>query len=147
MNKFLLTLTLFLLPLCAEPNWTSKHRFSLKKDEIAKIHFFQKGKEDKPYVFKFRWTLYAGDQVIVLSNYRDFPRQHTLYFKRSLHAFTQTLISDTYRNSLGKTYLLLQMHSFNAKEKKINFDIYIQDRSERFRTVYIDPNKKADDDA
>ncbi len=134
MNKLILAFLMFALPLFATIKWDKTYHFSLKKDQIATILFYKKD-DPKPYEFKFRWTLYAGNQVIVLSNYRGFPRQHTLFFKANLNSFRQSLISEKLKHSLTKTYLLLTMNDFDEKKKSINFTIYIRDSYKRFEVT------------
>lgn len=141
MNKIILALFVFLMPLFGAVSWNSQHIFHLKKDEWGRVIFYERGKDRKKftYEFRFRWTLYDGKKVILLSNYRDFPKQHTLYFKFHLNTIKQILLSDLKKNTQKKTFLMLNMDSFNQKEKNISFLVFIKDIDERLEIKYIDP--------
>lgn len=142
MSKILLII-IFVSPLFSAISWDSEHIFYLKKDEIGSIYFYETGKkkEKNRYIFHFRWTLHDGKKVIVLSNYRDFPRQHTLYFKSKLNNFRQTLLNSLDTFDKKKSYLLLQMDRFNKKTKEISFLVFIHEKNQRLKIKYIDPKR------
>lgn len=129
--------------------WEGEHIFHLKKDEIGRVVFYERGKDRKrfTYEFKFRWTLHDGKKVTILSNYRDFPKQHTLYFKFHLNSLRQILLGDLSKNTQKKTYLLLSMDKYDKKTKEITFLVFIKDVDGRLDTKYIDPKRKGIMDA
>lgn len=143
MSKVLLGFCIFFSPLFGDISWEGEHIFHLKKDEIGTIYFYEMGKNRQKYtyVYNFRWTLYDGKKVILLSNYRKFPKQHTLYFERSLNTLRQTLLNNLNAYDDKKTYLLLQMDELNKKTKEITFMIFVKDANQRFEIKYIDPKR------
>lgn len=144
MSKIVLSLLIFVLPAFSAISWDSQHVFHLSKDEWGRVVFHEKGKNPKrfTYEFRFRWTLYDGKKVILLSNYRDFPKQHVLYFESKLNSMRQILLSDVSKNTQKKTYLLLSMDEFDKKNSEITFLIFIKDNDKRFDIKYIDPKIK-----
>ncbi len=144
MIRKILFVCLLSLPLFAQIKWDSEYIFRLKKDEIGRIIFIEKGTEheDFRYEFKFRWTLYDGQKVVLLSHYRKIPRQHVLYFKFRLDSFIQNLLHDKSKNSQKRTYLLLQMDEFDKKKNEILFLIFIKDKDKRFDIKYIKPKRR-----
>lgn len=143
MSKIFLAFFLFTASLYANITWESQYHFILKKDEIGRILFYEKGKKREKFSFEFifRWTLNDGEKVVVLSKYREFPRQNILYFKRNLRSFRQYLLQNPYRNTKKNTYLLLSMDKYDKDTKQIGFYIYIKDQDERLDIKYIDPRK------
>lgn len=143
MNKLILCFLLLTTSVFGQIKWTSQHIFKLKKDEIGRISIYENGKDEQKYTFDFilRWTLYDSQKVVVLSNYRGFPRQHTLYFKRSLRSFRQSLLPDKKRNVNKKAYLLVYMDEYDKKKEDISFMIFLKDPEKRLGVSYIDPKK------
>lgn len=139
MNKIFI-IFLFPIYLFSNISWQSQHKFSLQKDEIAKVLIQQKGKKDI-YTFLFRWTLYDTQKVVVLSNYKKFPRQHVMYFKHN-KTFLQELFPNEYKNTSKQTYLLTELEKYDTKTKKMDFIIYIKDANKKLKIKYIDPPKK-----
>lgn len=146
MSKIFLALFLFFMPLFGAVTWNSQHIFHLKKDEWGRVIFYERGKDRErfTYEFRFRWTLYDGKKVILLSNYRDFPKQHTLYFKFHLNTMRQILLNDLKRNTQKKTFLMLNMDSYDEKLKEVSFLIFIKDTKERLEIKYIDPKREGE---
>lgn len=144
MNKIVFAFLLLITCSFGEAKWDSKYTFKLKKDEIGKIIFFEKGKPKgyRTYIFNFRWTLDDGQKITVLSDYRGIPRQHTLYLDKKLNTFRQILLSNVTRNDKQKTFLLLQVDEVDKKNKQISFLIYVRDVKSRFKIQYIDPKRK-----
>lgn len=143
MSKIFLSFFLFLAPVFGAISWNSEHIFHLKKDEIGTIYFYEIGKKRErfTYIYNFRWTLHDGKKVIILSNYRDFPNQHTLYFKSNLNTLRQTLLNNLNAHDDKKTYLLLEMDKYDTSKKEISFFVYVKDVSQRLEIKYIDPKR------
>ncbi len=124
-------------------SWTKEYIFHLKKDEIARILFIDRDK--KMHEFKFRWTLYDGQKVIVLSNYKDFPKQHALYFDFRLNTIEQILLSETKKYYQKNSFFLLQMDRFDKKTKSISFLVFIKDDDQKFKIKFINPKQTRGD--
>ncbi len=143
MIKKTLLFFLFTSFLFASVSWDGQQVFRLKKDEFGKIIFHERGKEgsDFTYIFKFRWTLYDSQKVILLSNYRDFPRQHSLKFEFRQNTIEQVLLDRAVKNRPKDHYLLLQMDSYDKKKKEIVFLVFIKDSDKKFEIKYIHPKR------
>ncbi len=113
MNKFFFLFIPFLL-FAQYINFP--YTVKLKKDEIVKFTIYY----DKfSYPFRFRWTLYKNDYLVVLYNFNGFPRQVML---------TKTYPLDAFRLKIAKfpefyPYLLVKFDDFNAKIA--TFKIYL----------------------
>lgn len=144
MSKVFITFCIFLVPLFGAISWESEHIFHLKKDEVGTVYFYEIGKNRKKYtyVFNFKWTLHDGKKVTVLSNYREFPRQHTLYFKSRLNTLSQVLLNNLNAHDDKKTYLVLQMEKYDKKTKEISFMVFVKDANQRLEIKYMDPKRK-----
>ncbi len=141
MSRFFVSFLFLCSFLYAQVSWDSEHIFSLKKDELGIIYFYEIGKnrQKHTYRFDFRWTLHDGKKVVILSKYRNFPNQHILYFDAKLNAFKQNLLNNS--NQEPNSYLLLQMDKFHEDKKEISFLAFVKDRAKKFEVKYIDPKR------
>ncbi|MCF6173152.1 MAG: hypothetical protein L3J44_05135, partial [Campylobacteraceae bacterium] len=67
--------------------WDFQYSFNLKKDKIATIFVNKKSKDkskNSKNILKFRWTLYANKNLILLAKYLNYPHQYVLQKKRLL---------------------------------------------------------------
>ena len=149
MSRLWLLLFLFCLALQAEdkPKWAYEYHFELKKDEWAKVYVVPSGNADNEGtthkdVYAFRWTLFDGKRVTVLTNYRKFPKQHTLTKTRGLDAVREVLLADPSDRIAGRVELLLVFTDFDQSKKHGNFDIFIKDSNQRVLVEFDDPRRK-----
>lgn len=144
MNKIIFFILLFTCTLfSATPSWDGQRSFLLKKDEWGKVLVHEKAYPQRGwYEFWFRWTLYDGKNITVLSRYRDFPKQHNFTFERFQNSFRQILLNDTFKNTQKKTFLLLELDEFVKKDKKMRFNVFIKDANKRLEIKYIDPKDR-----
>ena len=120
--------------------WTHSHRYTLKKDELAKVVISTtKSKGEVKYDLFFRWTLVVKDRVTILLNYKNHPYQYVLYKKRGLDRIKIVLLRDGSNKLLDKTYLFLVLSDINQGKKEVDFDIFIQDEMSR---IFVDFKKK-----
>ncbi len=142
MSRFFISILFLYSSLFAKVSWDSQKIYSLKKDEVATIYFYEKGKDKKNYTYPFslRWTLYDGKKVVVLSKYRSFPVQHVLYFDYKLDSFRQTLSKDISHKDYS--YVLVQMDKFHKSKKEISFMVFVKDSAKKYEVKYQDLKRK-----
>ncbi len=118
--------------------WDFLHSFNLKKDKIASV-FINESDKDKSgkslYVLKFRWTLYANGNLILLSDYMNYPNQYVLRKQRSLDRIRVKLLADA-NDYNGKTYALIVFSGFDKNKDEATLDVYIKDEAKRIRVDF-----------
>ena len=128
--------------------WAYQHTFELKKDELAKVHFWLSDNNDDDNAGKnretyyFRWTLYDGKNIVVHSNYRKFPKQHIMSKNRALSTVNQVLISDGKNKIDSRVVLSLIFSDYNHSKKSASFDILIKDDKKRVLAEFDDPKRR-----
>ncbi len=98
---------------------------SLKKDEVKKI-LVKYGSVSK--VFKFRWTLYKNDGLIIHRSYDRVIAQNILYLSYKNESFRVVLKpkgADYYK----VPYLLVQFKKFDFEKDEAIFDLLLSDKS------------------
>lgn len=134
--------------LLAKQTFEYQYQYSLQKDEVATIiinrkEVVQKPSADNPnneYILRFRWTLYANNTLIVLTNYRGYPMQHTFHKTYPLESVIVPLLPDAEDRINGKVYLKMVFNDFSQSKKEAVFDIFIEDSNQRI-LVEFKPNK------
>lgn len=143
-------LCLFTSALLGEVPFEYQNQFILKKDEIGSIFINRKEVSKKPkssdnpnneYVLRLRWTLFANNSLIVLVNYRGYPKQYILQKKYPLQSVIIPLLPDGEDAMNGRVYTKIVFNDFNQSNKEVIFDIFIRDTNERI-AVEFKPNKK-----
>lgn len=147
MNRVLALLVFFCFSLDAkdEPKWAYQHHFELKKDEWAKVYVDDRANKEANKdrdTYWFRWTLFDGKRVTVQSNYRKFPKHHTLSKERGMDAVRQVLMADAVDVIEGRVELLLVFTDFDQSKKHGNFDIFVRDSKKRVMVEFDDPRRK-----
>ncbi len=98
-------------------------KISLKKDEPKKILVKYANREK---LFKFRWTLYKNEGLVVLSSYDTFVKQHVLYLNHTNQSF-RTELRGRGEKLFTPPYFLLKFKAFDAKKDKAKFELYLYD--------------------
>ncbi len=123
-----ITVLLFLIFVSfLEAEWKLIKEVSLVKDQYQSVIV----KEEKLVrLLKFRWTLYAGDGLVMHLNYNEQASQFILYKKYKKDTFRIPLFS---KKSAYKRvpFLYLVFDRFDCKEKKAYFNIFIDDPEKR----------------
>lgn len=141
MNKIFFLILLLLCDISFAKDssiWNFQYSFNLKKDKIATVFINEsdKNKEGKSlYVLKFRWTLYANKNLILLLNYMGYPHQYVLKKKRSMDRVRIKLLADG-NDYNGKIYALIVFSDFNKKENSAILDVYIKDETKKIRVDF-----------
>jgi len=91
-------------------------------------------------VLKFRWTLFAGEGLVMHLNFNDLASQFILYKHYKKDTFRIELLS---KSSAYKrpSFLYLMFKKFDYKSKKAYFDILI-DNPEHRAIVEVKPLKE-----
>ena len=104
-------------------------KFSLKKDEQKKILVKY---DNKKRLFKFRWTLYVNDGLVVLRSYDKIVAQNILYLNyrnQSFRLALKTRGADFY----NVPYILIKFEKFDVKKNIAVFVLYLSDDKDQIR--------------
>jgi hypothetical protein len=107
-------------------------KISLKKDEHTNI-FVKYAKYKR--LFKFRWTLYKNEGLVMFSSYNKEVKQHILYLNNTNQSFKVLLKpkgSDFYENP----YFLVFFKDFNFEKHEANFEVYLSDKKHQLEIKY-----------
>ncbi len=124
--KKLIVLWIFFASLNAW-GWNYTKEVRLSKDEVQTL-FVREGSALK--VLKFRWTLYAGDGLVMHLNYNDKASQFILYKHHKKDAYKIRILpkSSVYKRA---PYLYLVFKKFDYKTRQAHFDILVDDPEKR----------------
>ena len=106
---------------------------SLKKDETKKILVKYDSKER---LFKFRWTLYKNNGLVVLRSYDKIVAQNILYMRHKNRSFRLELKTrglDFY----NVPYLLVRFKEFKYDTKEAVFELLLSDISSKIELKYL----------
>ncbi len=131
-------LALFFLNSALFANDLQKVReISLKKDVQKKILVKY---DNKTRLFKFRWTLYVNDGLVILRSYDKNVAQNILYLNHKNQSFRvklKTPGADFY----NVPYILIKFKEFDVKKNIASFVLYLSDRKDQI-SLKIFKNKK-----
>ena len=100
---------------------------SLKKDMVKKILVKYDGKER---LFKFRWTLFINDGLVVFRSYDKIVHQNVLYKKYKNKSFRQELKTRG-RDFYNVPYILVQFVEFKHDTNEAVFKLLLSDASQK----------------
>jgi len=113
-------------------------KISLKKDEQKKILVKY---DNKKRLFKFRWTLYVNEGLVVLRSYDKTVAQNILYLNHKNQSFRvelKTRGSDFY----NVPYILVKFKEFDFKKNIAKFVLYLSDDKEQIRLEIVKNKQK-----
>ncbi|MDF1874702.1 hypothetical protein JHD48_03010 [Sulfurimonas sp. SAG-AH-194-I05] len=119
----ILVLCFFLFTALGANEYKSIDTIELKKDEHKKI-LVTYGKIAK--LFKFRWTLYVNNGLVILRSYDRIVAQNMLYLRHKNRSFRVDLMPKGL-GSIKVPYLLVKFIEFNYKTNKATFKMYLSD--------------------
>ncbi|MFA6196645.1 MAG: hypothetical protein WC656_08355 [Sulfurimonas sp.] len=108
-------------------------KISLKKDEQKKI-LVKYGSVEK--IFKFRWTLYHNEGLVLFRSYDKIVAQNVLYLKNKNRSFRVLLKPKA--NDYDSSYILVQFKEFDYVTHTALFEIYLADKSEEINLKYLE---------
>lgn len=125
--KKIIVLLLFITVSFLEAEWSLTKQVSLVKDQYQTVVVRE---EQTVRVLKFRWTLFAGDGLVMHLNYNERASQFILYKHYKKDTFKVPLLS---KKSMSKRvpFLYLVFNKFDHKENRAYFDIFIDDPGKR----------------
>ena len=98
---------------------------SLKKDEQKKI-LVKYGSVSK--LFKFSWTLYKNEGLVIHRSYDRIVAQNILYLRHKNQSFRLEL-GPRGADYYNVPYLLVKFKEFNYETNEASFELYLSDRS------------------
>jgi len=131
---------IFLFVSCTQgAEWSNTKEIKLDKDQIQTIIVQEQG---MIRVLNFRWTLYAGDGLVMHLNYNDRASQFILYkeYKKNTYRVAMLPKKSAYKRI---PYLYLTFKKYDNKSSKAYFDIVIDDPEKR-ALIEVKPLKKVD---
>ena len=138
MPKVILLLFLF-VHLVQGAEWSFTKELRLSKDEVQTI-LVKEGQSLR--VLAFRWTLFAGDGLVMHLNYNDRASQFVLYkhYKKDTYRVRLLPKKSAYKRV---PYLYLIFKKFDYKTSKAHFDILVDDPEKR-AVIEVKPLKRVD---
>ena len=110
-------------------------KISLKKDEQTKILVKYK---NHVRLFKFRWTLYVNEGLVILRSYDSEVAQNILYLNtrnQSFKLYLKAKGADFYE----VPYLLVKFTEFDYEKNRANFELFLSDKKGQIELKYL-PN-------
>ncbi len=104
-------------------------KFSLKKDEQKKILVKYDSKER---LFKFRWTLFVNDGLVMHRSYDKIISQNILYLNGRNQSVRQELVTRG-AHSYEVPYLLLKFKKFDMKKHEALFELFLYDKQSEIK--------------
>ena len=108
-------------------------KISLKKDEQKKILVKY---DNKTRLFKFRWTLYINEGLVVLRSYDKTVAQNILYLNHKNQSFRvelKTRGADFY----NVPYILVKFKKFDFKKNIAKFGLYLSDNKDQIQLEIV----------
>ena len=110
-----------------------EYRYTLKKDEYAKIEVVNE-EISKSYIFKFRWTLFDGNKIVVLVNFKGFPYHYILENSYKRNSFRFVVGRSKFRR-WDKAEIRVVFKEF--KDNKATFLVYVLDKVDRISINFL----------
>mgnify|MGYP000536589985 CR=1 FL=1 len=114
-------------------NFKEVFKISLKKDEQKKILVKYDNKER---LFKFRWTLYKNDGLVIFHAYDKMVAQNILYLNHKNQSVRVILRNDG-QNFYNPPYFLLKFKEFNPKKSEAKFELYLYDKEMQIKLKFL----------
>lgn len=106
---------------------------SLKKDVQKKILVkYDAGVR----VFKFRWTLYVNEGLVVFHSYDKIVSQHILYLNHINQSFILYL-QEPGTSLHVRPYVLVKFKKFDFKKNIATFELFLYDKSSKVQMQYL----------
>jgi hypothetical protein len=120
---------IFLLSLSLSVVYADEFRdirtISLKKDEQKKILVKY---NEITKLFKFRWTLYKNEGLVIHRSYDRIVAQNILYLRRKNQSFRQEL-RPRGANFYTVPYVLVKFKEFKYETNEAVFEMFLSDKS------------------
>lgn len=107
-------------------------KISLKKDEHTNI-FVKYANYER--LFKFRWTLYKNEGLVLFSSYDKEVSQHILYLNNTNQSF-KVLLKPKGSDFYETPYFLVLFKNFNFEKHEADFEVYLSDKKHQLEVKY-----------
>ena len=115
--------------------WNYTYSYTLKKDQVADIvikkNYLPTKKSDG--ILKFRWTLYKGKRLVLLTNYESYPNQFILEKRYKRDTVKIDLLGDNPTIS-KEAFAIIKFRDF--KGDKAYLDVMIRDPEHRMEVRF-----------
>lgn len=105
----------------------------LKKDQFKKI-LVKYEKNEK--LFKFRWTLYTNNGLVIFKSYDRIVGQNILYARHKSQSFRVELMTRG-GHHYNVPYLLVKFIEFNYETQEAEFQLFLSDRDSKVSLEYL----------
>jgi len=135
----IIVLVFLLVNLLAAAELSYTKEIKLSKDEVQTVLVKE---QEKLRVLKFRWTLFAGDGLVMHLSYNERASQFILYKHYKKDTFKVKLLpkKSAYK---GVSNLYLVFKKFDYKSSKAHFDLLVDDPENR-AIIEVKPLKRVD---
>ena len=100
-------------------------KVTLQKDEQKKILVKYEGRKR---LFKFRWTLYVNDGLVIHRSYDNIVGQNVLYAHSPHQSFRVELVTRG-ASYYQPPYILVKFKEFDVKKNEAKFQLYLFDKN------------------
>nr|WP_321268529.1 hypothetical protein [uncultured Sulfurimonas sp.] len=114
----------FVLCIASADEYRDVRTIILKKDEQKKILVKY---EDITKLFKFRWTLYKNEGLIIHRSYDRVIAQNILYLREKNRSFRFEL-RPRGSNRFNAPYILVKFKEFNYETREATFELFLFDK-------------------
>ncbi len=106
---------------------------TLKKDEQKKILVKY---DDITKLFKFRWTLYKNEGLVIHRSYDRIVAQNILYLRHRNQSFRVELMPRG-NKYYAVAYVLVKFKEFNYETNEAVFELFLSDKSEQIKLKHL----------
>jgi hypothetical protein len=106
----------------------------LKKNEQKNI-IVKYGKSTR--LFKFRWTLYQNEGLVILRSYDNQVAQNILYLNNKNQSFKLYLKAKG-ADSYEVPYVLVKFKEFDFSKNEAKFELFLSDKKEQILMKYLE---------
>ncbi|SFV52005.1 hypothetical protein MNB_SM-4-1449 [hydrothermal vent metagenome] len=119
-----LMVTVLLFSTLSATEFADMYEISVKKDESTK--FLVKYNN---YIreFKFRWTLYVNDGLVMFHSYDAKLAQNILYLNTTNQSF-KVFLKPQSNGVYEAPYLLVKFKKFNFEKNRAKFEVFLSDK-------------------
>ena len=126
-------LLIFCFTLVFSDEFRDVKTIELKKDEVKKILVKY---DDRVKLFKFRWTLYKNDGLVIHRSYDKIVAQNILYLRNKNRTF-RVKLKPKGKGYYNVSYLLVKFKEFDYEKKTAIFEIFLADKTMDIKLKYL----------
>lgn len=114
--------------------FTDMYEISAKKDESTKflVNYSTYVRE-----FKFRWTLYVNEGLVLFHSYDAKLGQKILYLNTTNQSF-KVFLKQQNNGRYEAPYLLVKFKEFDFKENRAKFEVFLSDKKSQIKLEKVE---------